>query len=118
MDTGPRAREGFDLAITELLAGAEPRYVIEAGSHAGQEVLDMLSAQVATEQDVNAAYAVTDAAAKHMGRQMDTRELPALLLRNLEHPRWDEVAARCLSCGNCTMVCPTCFCTTRRGVPT
>ncbi|MBF0393567.1 MAG: 4Fe-4S dicluster domain-containing protein, partial [Alphaproteobacteria bacterium] len=32
--------------------------------------------------------------------------------RNREHPRWDEVAKRCLTCGNCTMVCPTCFCTT------
>ena len=31
---------------------------------------------------------------------------------NLEHPRWDEVSERCLTCGNCTMVCPTCFCTT------
>ena len=33
-----------------------------------------------------------------------------LLARNLEHPRWDEVAERCLTCGNCTLVCPTCFC--------
>ncbi len=30
----------------------------------------------------------------------------------LEHSRWDDVAARCLTCGNCTMVCPTCFCST------
>jgi sulfhydrogenase subunit beta (sulfur reductase) len=35
-----------------------------------------------------------------------------LLGRNLEHPRWDAVAERCLSCANCTMVCPTCFCST------
>jgi ferredoxin len=35
-----------------------------------------------------------------------------LLHNNLEHPRWDEVAQRCLNCGNCTLVCPTCFCTT------
>ena len=39
----------------------------------------------------------------------------SLLYRNYEHPRWDDVADRCLTCGNCTMVCPTCFCTTRRG---
>lgn len=110
MNTGPRAREGFDLAITELLNAAEPRYVIEAGSPAGQELLATLPAHPATEQELGAAVAVTDAAAEHMGRQMETRELPALLLRNLEHPRWDDVAARCLSCGNCTMACPTCFC--------
>ena len=46
-----------------------------------------------------------------MGRQLDTRDIRDLLRDNLEHPRWDEVAERCLTCGNCTMACPTCFCT-------
>ncbi|MCS7010162.1 MAG: 4Fe-4S dicluster domain-containing protein, partial [Anaerolineales bacterium] len=41
---------------------------------------------------------------------LDTSDLPKLLLENLEHPHWDEVAKRCLSCANCTQVCPTCFC--------
>jgi Fe-S-cluster-containing hydrogenase component 2 len=45
-------------------------------------------------------------------KHLDTVDIKDLLYRNLEHPRWDEVAARCLSCANCTMVCPTCFCTT------
>jgi sulfhydrogenase subunit beta (sulfur reductase) len=47
-----------------------------------------------------------------MGRTLDTADIKALLYRNYEHPRWDNAAARCLTCGNCTMVCPTCFCTT------
>ncbi|MHB8488580.1 MAG: 4Fe-4S dicluster domain-containing protein [Candidatus Dormibacteria bacterium] len=110
MNTGPRAREGFDLAITELLDAGAPRYVIEAGSPAGQELLDTLDAEPATQADLDAARAVTDVAAERMGRHMDTRDLPQMLQRNLEHPRWDDVAARCLSCGNCTMACPTCFC--------
>ena len=46
-----------------------------------------------------------------MGREMQTDGIHDLLLANLEHPRWDDVAERCLTCGNCTMVCPTCFCT-------
>jgi sulfhydrogenase subunit beta (sulfur reductase) len=52
--------------------------------------------------------------AQHMGRQMAIApvEIKGLLARHLEHPRWDDVAQRCLSCTNCTMVCPTCFCTT------
>ncbi len=50
--------------------------------------------------------------AAHMGRRMDTSNIKELLYRNLDHPRWDNVAARCLTCGNCTMACPTCFCTT------
>ncbi len=31
---------------------------------------------------------------------------------NLDHPIWDDIAARCLACTNCTLVCPTCFCST------
>ena len=110
MGTGPRVREGFDVAITELLDMAEPRYVIEAGTSAGQELIDALPTHLATEEDIEAAAAVTDESAQRMGRTMDTRGLPELLQRNLEHPRWDDVAARCLSCGNCTLACPTCFC--------
>ncbi len=47
-----------------------------------------------------------------MGRALEAEGLKELLQGNPEHPRWDDVAARCLTCGNCTMVCPTCFCTT------
>jgi Fe-S-cluster-containing hydrogenase component 2 len=41
---------------------------------------------------------------------MDTTGIQQLLADNLEHPRWDDVASRCLTCANCTLVCPTCFC--------
>jgi ferredoxin len=110
MDTGPKAREGYDLAITELLDTEEPRYLVEAGTDAGQDLLDSLQSRSATPEDIEVADAVTEEATRQMGRQMDTTDLPELLQRNLEHPRWDDVAARCLSCGNCTMACPTCFC--------
>ena len=52
-----------------------------------------------------------------MGRTLDTHGIKDLFYRNLEHPRWDEVAARCLACTNCTLVCPTCFCSTVEEVP-
>jgi ferredoxin len=49
-------------------------------------------------------------AAEHMGRRLDTAQLPEILLRNQTHPRWDDIADRCLACANCTLACPTCFC--------
>ena len=61
--------------------------------------------------DLDAAGAAVAGAAEQMGRQLDTTDIRDLLARNLEHERWDEVADRCLTCGNCTLVCPTCFCT-------
>jgi sulfhydrogenase subunit beta (sulfur reductase) len=110
MNTGPRVGDGYDLALTELLDGAEPRYLVEVGTTAGEELLRTLPLQPASDADRDASRAVTDQATAHMGRSMETDGLPEMLQRNLEHPRWEDVAARCLSCGNCTMACPTCFC--------
>jgi ferredoxin len=109
MDTGPRAREGYDLALTEILDGSH-RFLVEAGSPAGAEVLAELPSRPAEATDVSAADAVVDSTAARMGRTMESADLRDLLAHKLESPRWDDVAERCLTCGNCTMVCPTCFC--------
>jgi ferredoxin len=111
MNTGPRAERGFDLALTELLDG-EHRFAVEVGSERGAEILDAIGSQPASEADDRAAERVSERCAAQMGRELETEGIKELLYRNLEHPRWDEVADRCLTCGNCTLVCPTCFCST------
>ena len=58
-----------------------------------------------------AAEAEIARAATMMGRAMPDTDLRALLVDSRESPHWSQVASRCLTCGNCTMVCPTCFCT-------
>ena len=112
METGPRAETGYDLALTELLDGGRHVFLVDAGTDRGAEVLAVLPTSPAAPVDEAAALAVTDRTAAQMGRTLDTGGIHDLLLSNLEHPRWDDVADRCLTCGNCTMVCPTCFCTT------
>jgi sulfhydrogenase subunit beta (sulfur reductase) len=112
MQTGPRAEAGFDLALTELIDGDRHEFVVEAGSDAGAEVLASLPHRAAVAADLDAAAAVVAATAASMARTMRTDDVHDLLLGNPEHPRWADVAERCLACGNCTMVCPTCFCTT------
>ncbi len=110
--TGPRTEGGFDLAITELLGEGEHLLLLEAGSPRGREVLGELHAVPAPPAERARAAAATRQAESQMTRRLDEDGLPELLERNLEHPRWAEVAERCLSCANCTMVCPTCFCHT------
>jgi len=110
MGTGPRAESGYDLALTELLDGRHT-FLARAGSDRGAAVLDRLSSRPADDHDHRAADEVTEYATQHMGRTMDTHDIRTLLYDNVDHARWDDVASRCLSCGNCTMVCPTCFCT-------
>ena len=111
MGTGPKAESGYDLVLTEILEG-EHRVLVESGSARGAEVLHELPARRAEPGDLDAAERAVDAARGKMGRQMDATGLRDLLAGNLEHPRWDDVAERCLTCGNCTLVCPTCFCST------
>jgi ferredoxin len=112
MHTGPKAAGGYDLALTELPDALEHRFVIDTGSEEGSSVLAELPHRPATSEETAQADAIVARTAASMGRQMRADDVHDLLLRNLDHPRWDEVATRCLTCTNCTMVCPTCFCTT------
>jgi ferredoxin len=112
MDTGPKARGGFDLALTELLDDGGHRFLVEVGSEAGAELLAAIDSEAASDADEAGAEAVSEECASQMGRELDTDGIKELLYRNMEHPRWDEVSERCLTCGNCTLVCPTCFCHT------
>jgi ferredoxin len=107
MGTGPSAKQGFDLKLTEL----DEVFLLEVGSQAGLDAIQDLSVEsMAVAWQEEAARCLAEAA-RSMGRNIpDVHSVPELLRKNLEHPEWDEVAARCLSCTNCTLVCPTCFC--------
>jgi ferredoxin len=112
MGTGPQADTGFDLALTEVLDANRHYFVVEVGTPLGAEILsDVPHTSASNEEILTAERRVAEAAAQ-MGRTLDTTNIHDLLMMNLEHPRWADVANRCLSCGNCTMVCPTCFCAT------
>ncbi|HSD48642.1 MAG TPA: 4Fe-4S dicluster domain-containing protein [Actinomycetota bacterium] len=106
MHTGPRCTIGFDLALTELDDG----FVVDVGSPRGADLLAAVQTREPTTEEELASERVTDRARERMGRTLQTADMPDLLYRNREHPRWREVAERCLACANCTNVCPTCFC--------
>ena len=110
METGPEVTFGYDLVATELLEDGQHALVFEAGTERGAEVLADVPQRPATEAELAGCRQVVERTAGQMGRQLDTTDIKHLLYRNAEHPRWSEVAGRCLTCGNCTMVCPTCFC--------
>jgi sulfhydrogenase subunit beta (sulfur reductase) len=112
MDAGPKVEAGFDLALTELIEEGHHLFVIDVGSPAGADLVTDLPHRPATEEEIAAAERVVVRTRGQMGRTLDTDGLKELLQANPNHSRWDEVAGRCLSCGNCTNVCPTCFCTT------
>jgi len=118
MGTGPGVHAGgADIILTEILEPKRHYFLAEAGSPEGAAVLSEATLKSEAADDPTKAAAVVARAASSMGRTMDTEGIHDLLLKNLEHPRWEVVAKRCLSCTNCTMVCPTCFCSNQEEVP-
>ncbi len=106
MATGPRCQAGYDLALTESDAGL----IVESGSSRGGEILAALNLDAATDEQLQHAERERHQAIEQQTRSLPKDEVREILLSNLQHPRWSEVAERCLSCANCTQVCPTCFC--------
>jgi sulfhydrogenase subunit beta (sulfur reductase) len=111
MNTGPKAESGFDLVLTEILENNQHYYIVETGSKKGEELTKELPVRKASTAQMDKARKLLRKAPGKMGRRLDTDNIKDILTRNFENPRWDLVAERCLGCGNCTLVCPTCFCT-------
>lgn len=116
MGTGPGVSAGYDLALTERIDADGHRFLVDVGSQEGAQVLAELTSRPADTTEVTMARTAVSEAADRMGRQMPDVDIRALLRDSLESPHWQDVASRCLTCANCTMVCPTCFCTTTEDV--
>lgn len=112
MGTGPRATSGFDIALTEISENNRHYFLAEVGSAQGASILAEMPTEPATEPDIQAANRVVATATHQMGRKVDMTDMKEILYRNTENSRWVDVSTRCMSCSNCTLVCPTCFCTT------
>lgn len=112
MGSGPAVKQGFDLALTEIVENDDHYFLVNPGSDRGAEILQEVVYHEATAEETARAEKALSDAEYRMGRYMDIDNIRELLYRNLEHPYWEEIAKRCLNCANCTLVCPTCFCST------
>lgn len=112
MGTGPAVTDGFDLALTEVESGGRHILVGEAGTARGGEMLSHIPHRAATTDEMADARFAVAAAGGRITRTLNTSGLRDLLAANPLSGRWNVTAERCLACGNCTQVCPTCFCST------
>lgn len=113
LDTGPGAKQGFDLVLTELAdEKGTASYVIRAGTERGAKLLSELPTVPATTEVLRGESEALAAAAQQQTRKVDTEGLKEALYKAFDDPRWEKISERCLTCANCTQVCPTCFCTT------
>ena len=107
MAAGPEVTDGADLILSELDEG----FVVRVGSAPGGAVVEPLALRPATQAETERAAAQVAGVRAAIGDPVPAEGLPERLRAALDHPRWAEVAERCLACANCTLVCPTCFCT-------
>ena len=112
METGPGVTTGYDLALTELVTEDRHDFLVQVGSERGAEIMAELDCPAASEADIALAQSFIDAAAVNMGRTLDTEDLKERLQARVESDVWNTIVERCMACANCTMVCPTCFCST------
>jgi ferredoxin len=112
MGTGPRVEQGYDIALTEIIGDGKHTFALEVGSDAGKSLLEEIPYRPSEQAESDRVDTLMATTAAHMEKSLDTDGIKELLFANLEHPQWDDVAKRCLTCANCTLVCPTCFCST------
>jgi NAD(P)H-flavin reductase/NAD-dependent dihydropyrimidine dehydrogenase PreA subunit len=107
MGTGPEVNSGADIVLSEIDGG----FVARPDSTAGGRLLESLGLAPASPARVARASGQVAATRASMPPAVQAEGLHDRLLANLDHPRWETIAERCLACANCTLVCPTCFCT-------
>ncbi len=112
MESGPEVKSGYDLVLTEIIYDKEHYFLINSGSQKGDEILSQMNLLEADENALKLGKDVIEKTKSQITKHLNISNLKELLLKNIESSIWEDVAKRCLSCGNCTMVCPTCFCMT------
>lgn len=111
MGHGPRP-DSFDINLTEIYQDNNPIFVAHSRSEKGFTILKSLDFTNTTSDECDEEEKIYQNAVKNITKTMPTQNLAQFLSTTYNYAHWDEVASRCLACGNCTMVCPTCFCTT------
>ena len=116
MNTGPKARDAYDLALTEVVENGDHFFLLELGSARGQEIASRLNLRIAEQNEIAHAEKYVSEAAVQQKRRVNTAGIKELLYSKFDDAHWQDIANRCLSCGNCTLVCPTCFCSSSEDV--
>lgn len=111
---GAKAKSGYDLEMTEINNG----FVVSSGTKEGEKLILTLNLHDAAKEEVQLSNQLVNDACKTQQKKLPEGNIRNKLFSNLNHPQYDDIAKRCLSCTNCTMVCPTCFCHNEFEVPT
>ena len=102
----PEASTGFDILITQI----GESFLVESGSLKGLNILRELNFPEAKSEHLEAKMRHIEDLKSRFTKKADFKELDKIAKSKLDHKVWLETAEKCLSCGNCSMVCPVCYC--------
>lgn len=105
---GPAEAADVDLMLTDIGEG----FLIEEVTDKGRELMAQTEGvEEATRDDEARAGEARDAAYQKVTRKIATKEIEKRLPAAFEDEKfWEKTAAKCVSCGICTFLCPTCYC--------
>jgi len=110
MQSGPAVKEGYDLSLTEVIDETQHYFLLRIGSQRGESICRNLQFRAATGDESNLAGSHVERTIDKMIRKVDNAHVHEVLENSWDSKQWDKVAERCVNCANCTMACPTCFC--------
>ncbi len=108
----PWPERGFALSISKISGG----FLVEAGDERGEKIIEENKELFtdAREQQINAREEIRAGVIANLQDQNKdfpkAEGLPETIRESLSDEVWDEIAARCVECGACTNICPTCYC--------
>lgn len=111
-ETGPIVYENYDLAYVVI----DNKVVFKTGSIRGYELVKYLNL-VEAPGDLVDKYRELVWETASLTRRFNSNNLSRILEREIENNKfWIEASSKCIGCGNCNTVCPTCFCNEFRDV--
>lgn len=99
-------QHGFDMFMTDL----GDSYFVEILSAAAYNFLKQVTTREPSEKDHKRYMKVVDNKNRRFSVKVDTTDLTKILDMEFQSPVWQDWGTRCLSCGTCANVCPTCYC--------
>lgn len=116
MQSGPQVKEGYDLSLTEVIDERQHYFLLMIGSERGKSICESLQLRAAVSEESDLAHLHVERTIEKMIRKVDNAHVHEVLMESWDSKQWDKVAERCINCANCTMACPTCFCSDTQDV--
>ena len=106
LDCGPHATDGMDILLTDI----GEKFYIEVFSEKGSQAMEKMSLSNVSDADKADKERLKNEANSLITEELDIGKMKNNIDNMFEDEYWQTVADKCVSCGACTYLCPTCHC--------